>query len=303
MSIPRQYSHPLLWSMIIIGFTVMVAFFFRFWYSQGAVVGAGHPRPTDTGVEVPDHAEFIAQIREPDQAILELGREVYADCIACHGPDGQAGVNNARRFQTEAFRNGADPYSQFVTLTRGYNLMPAQPTLSVEEKYAVIAYVREEFMREQNPDEYTTIDDDYLANGPWPAPGTGDGEESHPYGRNARKAMTIPVKALSALAVEQAPQSPVDVWREVVAAVEDELPPSQRQAIARSRLSPYEAQQLLKALRSDDVSDFVQTVGDFIDGLALLPQSHLVSLRQQLRPQLEDYPEPLPEPEPHPAVD
>ncbi|TVR08954.1 MAG: hypothetical protein EA401_13330 [Planctomycetota bacterium] len=279
MNASRATSHPLLWSLVLIAFVVIIAFYFRFWFQRGEAVGVTHPRPTGgAGVEVPDHAAFIARL---DEDVLELGRQVYeANCVVCHGLDGMGGVNGARLFPTEEFRNGADPWSQYLTLSRGYNLMPAQPMLSTEEKHAVTHFVREQFLREQNPSQYTEITEEYLANGPWPAPGGADAEAPHPHGRNARKALTIPVKAVSAQFTVAVSLGPQDQWRQLVAGIP--LSEAERQQWMGHHLSPWAARQLLTALADEDPDVFVQTAGDHLPPISLLPASRVRAIREQL---------------------
>lgn len=74
-------------------------------------------------------------------------------CYNCHGDTEQPGsIHNSRRFWQEAFRNGADPYALYQTLTRGFGLMPPQVRLTPREKYDVIHFIREEFLKKHNPD-------------------------------------------------------------------------------------------------------------------------------------------------------
>jgi hypothetical protein len=59
-----------------------------------------------------------------------------------------------------------DPYSIYQTLTRGYGSMPPQVNLTPVEKYDLINYLRENFLKEKNPDQYFKIDSTYLASLP-----------------------------------------------------------------------------------------------------------------------------------------
>lgn len=285
MSAKRSYSHPLLWSFVFIAFVVMIAFFFRYWYQVGAVVGAQHPRPTGEaggGAEVPDHAALIVQL---DESVMDIGRTVYeANCVQCHGTDGMMGANGARLFPQEEFKNGADPYGQYMTLVRGLGLMPAQPRLSPEEKYAVIHYIRENFLKEQNSSQYTPIDDDYLASGTWPVPGGGgSAEPTHDYGKNATKPLTVPVKAVSSRMVDRWQATEAQRWLEIVQA--SALSTVQRQQLSE-QLSPFAAAHLLSALTNEDESVFVVAVGDYLPATALLSRDDILLIRNQLRSQI-----------------
>ncbi len=114
-----------------------------------------------------DHAR---QISEWDQDVKKRGKKIYdTSCATCHGEDGTGNLPAARSFTDEAFENGADPYSLFKTITDGYRRMPGQSWLSPTERYAVIHYVREAFLKEKNPDQYTDVTQAYLSDLPEPA--------------------------------------------------------------------------------------------------------------------------------------
>ncbi|TVR10807.1 MAG: cytochrome c [Planctomycetota bacterium] len=295
MSSPRQYSNPLLWSVILIGFVLVSASIFSFWYARGAEYGATKPRPEGSGgAEVPDHAALIARL---DEDVLDLGRSVYqANCVSCHGSDGRAAVSGARIFPEEEFTNGADPYSQYQTLVRGLGLMPPQPMLSVEEKYAVTHFIREEFLREDNPSQYTEIDDEYLANGPWPQPGSADDAAvSHPYGANAHKRLEIPVKALSYQRVRAGLPVTVRQWQDMVRTADISSP--QRARLLGAHINAYAAQALMQAVASEDLSVFAVTLSDYVPGFALLSGNELRTLQHGLREQLPEAPAPIPVPD------
>ena len=108
-----------------------------------------------------DHAALMADWNEE---FYHKGMVTYRSaCFSCHGNLDQPGtLPDSRQFWKEPFKNGADPYSMYQTLTRGYGLMPPQVRLSPQEKYEVIHYIREEFIREQNPDQYFEISDQWL---------------------------------------------------------------------------------------------------------------------------------------------
>ena len=67
-----------------------------------------------------------------------------------------------------------------MTLSRGNGLMAAMTHLTPKERYQVVHYIREQFMKPTNPD-YFKVDADYLARLP---KGTEDGHRSsrHPAG-------------------------------------------------------------------------------------------------------------------------
>jgi hypothetical protein len=118
-----------------------------------------------------DHARLI---RSWDHLSMERGARIYDGmCITCHGNHKIEGsLPTAPRFHIGEFRNGNDPLSMYNTLTHGYNQMTAQPWMTPTQKYDVIHYIRETFLKTDNPKHYTKVDDTYLASLP---PGIGIG--------------------------------------------------------------------------------------------------------------------------------
>ena len=112
-----------------------------------------------------DHATLMEDWNEE---FYHKGMITYREaCFSCHGNLEQPGtLPDSRQFWKEPFKNGADPYSMYQTLTRGYGLMPPQVRLTPREKYEVIHYIREEFIRDQNPDQFFEITDSWLASLP-----------------------------------------------------------------------------------------------------------------------------------------
>jgi cytochrome c5 len=119
-----------------------------------------------------DHAKLI---QGWDQQTLKQGKQVYQRvCFACHGKDGAAANNpQARSFLKGELKNGADPHSMYRSITDGYKKMPGQGWLKPEQRYAVIHYVREAFLKKHNPDQYVEVDEKYLAKLPEPTSGSG----------------------------------------------------------------------------------------------------------------------------------
>jgi len=112
-------------------------------------------------VEV-DHRALISSL---DQSSFERGRQLYSGmCVACHGADGEKTVHpQARAFSVAEMQNGADPLSLFQTLTAGFRTMPPQTWMTPEQRYDVVHYLREEFLREGNPSQYVEVTDEWLA--------------------------------------------------------------------------------------------------------------------------------------------
>lgn len=116
-------------------------------------------------LERSDHAELAGGW---NAGSLEEGRRIYETlCVVCHGTIEQPGsLPTALRFAEGPFKNGADPYSMFVTLTKGFNQMVPQPQYTTAQKYAVIHYIRETFLRTHNPTQFTETTPAYLASLP-----------------------------------------------------------------------------------------------------------------------------------------
>lgn len=111
-----------------------------------------------------DHARILSGMRERD---FEAGESIYQGlCISCHGADGNTpSLPTARAFGTQPLKFGADPYRMFMTLSRGNGLMSPVSHLSPQERYQVVHYIRERFMKGSNP-VYGATSDEYLASLP-----------------------------------------------------------------------------------------------------------------------------------------
>jgi mono/diheme cytochrome c family protein len=121
--------------------------------------------PWVQALERSDHAELVGGWNAES---LEEGKKIYSSmCVVCHGTKDQPGsLPTALRFAEGQFKNGADPYSMFVTLTKGYGQMVAQPQYTTAQKYAVIQYIRETYLRPHNPSQLTAITPGYLSSLP-----------------------------------------------------------------------------------------------------------------------------------------
>ena len=119
-----------------------------------------------------DHAGIISKLRSRD---FETGKGIYHGyCFNCHGNDGNTpSLPTARAFGNQKMRFGSDPFRMFMTLSHGNGLMAAMRHLTPKERYQVVHYVREQFMKPSNPD-YFAVDKEYLASLP---KGTRNGSE------------------------------------------------------------------------------------------------------------------------------
>lgn len=149
-----------------------------------------------------DHAGIINQLRSRD---FDAGKGIYHGyCFNCHGTDGNTpSLLTARAFGTQKLKFGSDPYSMFMTLTKGNGLMSPMSHLTPKERYQVVHYIREQFMRESNPD-YKKVDNDYLAGLP---KGTKDGTEIDIQPRDYGPALASQLerKVSSALTIDLGP--------------------------------------------------------------------------------------------------
>jgi cytochrome c5 len=108
-------------------------------------------------LERSDHAEIVAGW---NAKTLEEGATIYKTlCVVCHGTKEQPGsLPTALRFAEGQFKNGSDPFSMYLTLTKGFGQMVPQPQYTTAQKYAVIHYIRETFLRPHNPSQLKDID-------------------------------------------------------------------------------------------------------------------------------------------------
>ena len=111
-----------------------------------------------------DHAGILQSL---DNATFESGKTIYQNlCTNCHGSDGVTPpLPTARAFGEGELKFGSDPYSMFLTLTDGNGLMGPQTWMTPKERYSVIHYIRETFMRPMR-DNFKEIDNGYLENLP-----------------------------------------------------------------------------------------------------------------------------------------
>lgn len=151
-----------------------------------------------------DHFGIINKFGTKD---FETGRSIYHGyCFNCHGADGNTpSLPTARAFGTQKLRFGSDPHRMFMTLSRGNGLMAPMNHLTPKERYQVVHYIREAFMRPTNAD-YFDVTNEYLAGLP---KGTKDGTEielvERDFGpalgsqlnRDFRSVLTIPLGELS----------------------------------------------------------------------------------------------------------
>ena len=112
-----------------------------------------------------DHAGMISDL---NAAAFKRGQAIYNRlCVNCHGTHDKPGsLPTSLKFASGKFRNGSDPHTMYQTLTRGFGMMIAQTWMVPQQKYDVIHYVREAYLKEHNPSQLFSITDEYLASLP-----------------------------------------------------------------------------------------------------------------------------------------
>jgi putative heme-binding domain-containing protein len=120
---------------------------------------------TFTVPEYEQHLDHAGLIGTWNGDSLQRGEAIYQRvCANCHGTKDKPGsLPTSPRFAEGRFKNGSDPLSMYRTLTHGFGLMAPQTWMVPSQKYDVIHYVRETYLRPHNPTQYLTVDAAYLA--------------------------------------------------------------------------------------------------------------------------------------------
>ncbi|MFI5386280.1 MAG: DUF6797 domain-containing protein [Fimbriimonadales bacterium] len=108
-----------------------------------------------------DHAGMIADLGPKH---LQRGEAIYNRvCANCHGTKDRTGsLPAAPRFGSGMLKNGSDPYRMYRTLTDGFGMMAAQTWMVSQQKYDVIHYIRETYLKPDNSSQYIRVDGSYL---------------------------------------------------------------------------------------------------------------------------------------------
>ena len=141
------------------------------------------PPPGSVTLTLPEYearVDHAGVLRDLDDAAFQRGAEIYDRlCINCHGDRERPGsLPTALRFSEGSFKNGSDPYSMYRTLTHGFGFMVPQMWMVPRQKYDVIHFIRESYLRNHNPAQYAAITDAYLMTLP---PGDMFGPEAREY--------------------------------------------------------------------------------------------------------------------------
>lgn len=135
-----------------------------------------------------DHAGIIKSL---DRKAYLRGEAIYNRlCVNCHGTRSEPGsLPTSLKFATGKFKNGNDPHSMYQTLTRGFGMMVPQSWMVPTQKYDVIHYIRQSYLKSENRSQYFEVDEAYLQTLPkgttrGPAPSTVHPWEQMDYGPN-----------------------------------------------------------------------------------------------------------------------
>lgn len=126
------------------------------------------PPPALITLQIPEyesHVDHAGMIGDLNAAAMRRGKAIYERlCVNCHGTREQAGaLPTSLRFAEGKFKNGSDPYAMYQTLTRGFGLMAPQSWMVPQQKYDVIHYIRQEYLRKHNPSQHVAATKQYLA--------------------------------------------------------------------------------------------------------------------------------------------
>ena len=136
--------------------------------AEGGPKRAKELRPAQTAFTLPEYEKNLDHaglIRRLDQNAFQRGEAIYTRvCANCHGTKDQPGsLPTSPKFAAHTFKNGSDLHSLYRTLTHGYNQMAPQTWMVPRQKYDVIHYLREAYLKPHNPTQYLNGDDAYLA--------------------------------------------------------------------------------------------------------------------------------------------
>jgi hypothetical protein len=285
---PREFSHPVLWTIGLVAIMGGLGWVFFHYLGTGAVHVKGEPKfamPVK-GPSGPDHAALIAA-RGPE--VLDRGEILYGkNCASCHGANGDANPSNIkpvpRLFRTEAMKNplGNGPYAWYDVLSKGYGVgMPGFRNLPPADRYAVLHFVRERWIKPAGASFYVEVDAPEVAK-QIPAAGGAASAEAV-----VDPATVVPPPAVYGVMAKQAAavdDRAVVAWldqAEAGADSSDSAGLAALRALARSR--PALAADLLTAARAGGVPDLAKALAATVDPtLALMRATDLNRLAARL---------------------
>jgi putative heme-binding domain-containing protein len=115
--------------------------------------------------EYEQHVDHAGLIRDWNNLAFSRGEEIYRlRCASCHGTlEEEGSMPTSLRFASGKFKHGNDPFTMYNTLTHGFGMMNAQRWMVPQQKYAVIYYLRKQFLEPHNPGQLFEVTEDYLA--------------------------------------------------------------------------------------------------------------------------------------------
>lgn len=125
------------------------------------------PAPALIAFSLPEYEKRLSHarlIRGWNPETLKRGEAIYVRvCANCHGTRDRIGSLPASlRFAEGKFKNDSDPFAMYQTLTHGFGQMVPQSWMVPRQKYDVIHYIREAYLKPYNPSQYVEVDDAYV---------------------------------------------------------------------------------------------------------------------------------------------
>ena len=132
---------------------------------------AAQLRPATAFISLPPLPQYESRVNHRglierlDDESFARGEKIFTlHCASCHGTaDEEGSMPTSLRFVSGKFKHGGDPHTMYQTLTEGYGMMNAQRWMVPQQKYDVIHYIREAFVRDHNSSQYVEVTRDYLA--------------------------------------------------------------------------------------------------------------------------------------------
>ena len=149
MSQKPESSHPLLWFIALAVTIGLVAFIFSKGFHEGIQVATTTP-PRPVNPNAVQAGPDIRQLRLSSMEAVAHGKQLFAsNCASCHGPEGYGDGPKSkelnpgpRNYHTDKFKNGNAPLQIAKTLQTGLGGMPAFPLMPIEDRFALVHFVR-----------------------------------------------------------------------------------------------------------------------------------------------------------------
>jgi mono/diheme cytochrome c family protein len=290
-----ERTHPVLWLVGLIVIITILVSWFRHWYGVGSAEGrdlGAFPKPAPATPE-PDHLALLSGFE--NAAVITRGETVYREqCKRCHGDNGDTNDTNMapppRNYHKDAFKWGSGRYQMYLTVTNGSpnGQMPGFKALvPAEDRYAVVHFIRETWMKKDNKDAYEKSDPpDVLSQIPKPGAAGDAGPKTPPY----QRLVEVPVHPLMAGVAKSsaAEQDQIDAWlaRASERAKNDATNANLvAEVAALDQLLVADLYSAAKEKNSQHLTNLLVagTAGAFNPRFALTPESQLQALIKQLQ--------------------